>query len=443
MTSHQSPLLSAALALAATDSPAAKPSYSRTGARHITRRGILWLGQTCNLRCQFCYFLDRIEDENHAEHHFMSLEKAKEICQTLVDYYGNNSIDIQGGEPTLWPEIFDLVTFCARIGLSPTLITNAQALSNRDVVARYQAAGIRDFLLSVQGLGDPYDQLVRRPGAHVRQMKAIRHLQEVGIPFRFNTVLSLTALPQIGDIAELAIRTGAEVVNFLGFNPFNDQATGKRTADNVPRYRDVGPVLDRALDRLADAGVEANVRYLPLCLVSERHRGSMYNFQQISYDLHENDFASWSWTDLPAQRTRDAELTPPFPLGPRLKLGALRGPLRKFAARHANVGARLHQIKQGLERAWAKEESAAGLDAKYREEARMRSQEYTGYRHVAACSSCDLRAICDGFYGDYSELFGGEEARPISAGGLVDDPQHCTRLQAKRIHPFDSDWVSG
>jgi hypothetical protein len=169
----------------------------------------------------------------------------------------------------------------------------------------------------------------------------------------------------------------------------------------------------------------------------------MYNFQQISYDLHENDFASWSWTDLPAQRTRDAALTPPFALGPRLKLGALRGPLRKFAARHAEVGARLHQLKQGLERAWASQETDEALDSKYREEARMRSQEYTGYRHVPACASCDLKAICDGFYGDYSELFGVEEARPILVGGAVDDPQHCTRHQRKRIHPFDADWVPG
>ena len=39
----------------------------------------------------------------------MSLEKAKEICRTLVDHYGNNSIDLQGGEPTLWPQIYELV----------------------------------------------------------------------------------------------------------------------------------------------------------------------------------------------------------------------------------------------------------------------------------------------------------------------------------------------
>lgn len=433
--------LDRALALAATDAPARKPAYVATRARKLTRRGILWLGQTCNLRCQFCYFLDRIEDERHPEHAFMTLDKAKEICRTLVEHYGNNSIDIQGGEPSLWPSIYDLVAYCGRIGLSPTIITNGQTLARRDVVARYRDAGLRDVLMSVQGLGAVHDLLVGQDGAHVRQMKALRHLQEAGVPFRFNTVLSRAALPQLEDIARLAVRTGAEVVNFLGFNPFNDQESGKRSRQNVPRYTGVGPPLDRALDVLADAGVEGNVRYLPFCVVAERHRGAVYDFQQIPYDLHENDFASWSWTDLPSQRRRDAPLTPPFGLGPRLRLGALRGPLRRLAERAPAVGDGLHAIKQRLERRWAGGKSQLSVEERYRHDARVRAREYTGYRHVPACGSCDARSICDGVYGDYVKLFGTDDARPLDLGRRVDDPQHFSRDQAKRIHPADVAWL--
>ncbi|MGQ0766895.1 MAG: radical SAM protein [Gemmatimonadota bacterium] len=417
--------------------------YRVDEARPITRRGILWLGQTCNLRCEFCYFLDRIVNDDHPEHGFMSLEKAKSICRTLVEYYGNNSIDIQGGEPTLYPRIFELVAYCAGIGLSPTLITNAQALSNRDVAVRYRDAGIRDFLVSVQGLGDVYDSLVGRDGAHVRQMKGLRSLQEVGIPFRFNTVLSRPVLPQLPDIAELAVRTGAEVVNFLGFNPFNDQTTGKRTARNVPTYTDVGRALDPVLDYLEDAGIEVNVRYLPLCIVGSRHRSSMYNFQQIPWDLHENDFASWSWTDLPSQRMKDAELSPPFGLGPRLRLGGIRGPLRRSATRFPRLARVLHAVKQRIERGLAARESRASREARYRADARMRAEEYTGYRHVSGCADCDASPICDGFYGDYADIFGSAEARPITIGRRIDDPQHFTKSQKKKLHSFDQYWVRG
>jgi molybdenum cofactor biosynthesis enzyme MoaA len=441
MTVAAASVLDRALAFAVTPAPAVKPVYLGSKARKITRRGILWLGQTCNLRCHFCYFLDRIEDEQHPEHAFMSLDKAKAICRTLVEHYGNNSIDIQGGEPTLYPHIYDLVAYCAEIGLSPTIITNAQVLSNRAAVSRFRRSGVRDFLLSVQGLGAVYDELVGQQGAHVRQMKALHHLQEEGIPFRFNTVVSKPALEQLSDIARLAVRTGAEVVNFLGFNPFNDQRTGKRNAKNVPRYAEIGAPLNEALDLLAAAGVEANVRYLPFCVVAQRHRPAVYDFPQIPYDLHENDFASWSWTDLPAQRTRDAPLTPPFGLGPRLPLGALRTPLRRLVVQMPRVGDGLHEIKQRLEQAWAARPTGKSRDELYQRDARMRAREYTGYRHVAACAACDLQPVCDGFYGDYTELFGDGEARPIKLGGRIADPQHYSRQQVKKIHPEDQHWL--
>lgn len=419
--------------------------YLETAARKVTRRGILWLGQTCNLRCHFCYFLDRIEDHEHAEHGFMSLDKARRICKTLVDYYGNNSIDIQGGEPTLYPPIYDLVEYCAEIGLSPTLITNAIALSKYDNVVRYKQAGIRDFLISVQGLGEVYDRIVGRSGAHLWQMKALHNLQKVGIPFRFNTVLSRAALPQLMDISRLAVETGCGPVNFLGFNPFNDQTTGKRSAENVPSYEEIKGPLEAAMDYLAAQGVEVNVRYLPLCLLPDRHRANAYGFKQLPYDLHENDYASWSWTDLPAQRTAGMELTPPFGLGKRLSLGVARSAARKIDRKFPWLGKRLHQVKQGLEITWSKNraeyQDAGQLELLYQKDGEIRATEYTGYRHVPACASCSIRSVCDGVYGDYADLFGADGLRPVQLSQEVKDPQHFTREQHKVIHPFDKEWL--
>jgi hypothetical protein len=60
-------------------------------------------------------------------------------------------------------------------------------------------------------------------------------------------------------------------------------------------------------------------------------------------------------------------------------------------------------MKQRLERVRA-ERVSVSLEERYRNDARVRVREYTGYRHVPACASCDLRAVCDGFYGDYVKL---------------------------------------
>ncbi len=419
--------LERALALAGS---APRPKVATTTERTITRRGVMWLGQTCNLRCYFCYFLDKIEKKDDPEHAFMGLDKAKAICRTLVDRYKNDAIDIQGGEPTIWEPILDLIRYCNDIGLAPTLITNALVLDRLETCQQYKDAGIRDFLVSVHGLGEVHDRVVQRPGAHVRQMKALRNLREVGIPFRFNCVLSKPVVAQLPQIAELAIQTGARVLNFLAFNPFADQATGgKRSANNVPRYRELSAPLDAALDRLDAAGVEANVRYLPLCTVDERHRKSMYNYQQLPYDPHEWDYASWSWTTQLAQRTEAGELSGTVPISTQRLVSKFRKPAERFmklpvigpAAVRANE--RLGELLDGL----------TDRDALYRQNARTRAEIRTGYQKTAECAGCAVNSICDGFHRDYFEMFGMDDARAIRLPSPVDEPRYYIRTQAKVV----------
>ncbi len=282
-----------------------------TQEKLLTRRGVMWLGQTCNIRCHFCYFLDRINDKEHPEHAFMDLDKAKAICHDLRYKYGNTSIDIQGGEPLIWHHIYDLISYCKEIGLYPTLITNGIPLFKKQVVQRLKDAGLRDLLISVHALGPNYDDIVGMQGGSEKQLVGIENCRELGVPFRFNAVLSMKAIPQYEDIARLAVEKGARAVNFLAFNPFEDQAKeGKRSIENVPSYSQVAAALNKALDILDAANIEANVRYFPICMVEPRHRKSIYNFQQLPYDSHEWDYDSWTWTGDQPQRMKWGDPSP-------------------------------------------------------------------------------------------------------------------------------------
>ncbi len=285
--------------------------YKLTNHRVHCRRGVMWLGQTCNLRCKFCYFSDRIANAEHPEHAFMSLEKARGICKALVEEYGNNSIDIQGGEPTIYPGIHELISYCDEIGLKPTLITNALILDKLEACQKLKDAGVFDLLISAHALGETYNQLVQVPGASARQLKALDNLKQVGIPFRFNTVLSHDAIPQLMEIAQVAQQKGARAVNFIAYNPFIDQADGtKRTAENIPRYAEVAKQLIPVIDFLDQHQIEVNVRYLPFCIFPEKYRRFVQNFQQIVYDLHEWESASEVWSGAGPQRHSKEQLSP-------------------------------------------------------------------------------------------------------------------------------------
>ncbi len=401
-------------------------SYSdravHTKVRTITRRGVMWLGQTCNLRCHFCYFLDRINDKTHIEHAFMDIEKAKEICDGLRYKYDNNAIDIQGGEPMVYKHIYDLVSHCYDIGLMPTLITNAVALAEVERCERLKKAGVRDLLVSVQGIGETYDKIVGLPGGSEKQMRALGHFKTVGIPIRFNVVLSKPALSQLPDIARLAIESNAGAVNFIAFNPFEDQANdGKRSAFNVPTYTDVAHYLNEALDILEAAHIEANVRYFPLCMIKPEHLKSMYNFQQLSYDLHEWDYASWSWTGQQSQRVRTGEVSIP----PKLRDETYPRTAEFYRAQPELDGKGLVDRNPEM----------------YRDNARMRAKDHCGYKYSEKCMSCSLQSICDGFHGDYIRLFGMDEATPVTNMPPVTDPTHFISMQDKIIEEEDWDWV--
>ena len=73
--------------------------------------------------------------------------------------------------------------------------------------------------------------------------------------------------------------------------------------------------------------------------------------------------------------------------------------------------------------------------AVYRDHAIVRAQDHCRYQYAAQCDECDVKAICDGFHGDYASLFTSDEARPIRIGKKVTDPPHYIRHQVKIYEP--------
>lgn len=378
----------------------------------LTSRGVIWLGQTCNLRCHFCYFHNRIRDLNHPAHPFMSLDKAKRICMSLRDHYGNTAVDIQGGEPTIYPDILPLVAYCREIGLAPALITNAVVLNSIEKCKALQDAGVDDLLISVHGLGKVYDTAVGVPGASKKQQRAIDNCSSLGIPFRFNTVLAKSVLSQLTHIVYLALEKGARVVNFIAFNPFEDQQGNVRSKIDVPRYTDVAQQLREALDICRKFGLEANVRYLPFCILPETYRNQFYNFQQLPYDAHEWDYASWSWTAQNPQQRRDGKLTPLISLREANKRNRMFKEVTNYLC-----------------------DGSISREDEYRHSAWIRAREHCAYQYAEGCDGCALKLICDGFHGDYASMFGTWESAPV-AGDTITDPCYYIRSNRPEVKAF-------
>jgi MoaA/NifB/PqqE/SkfB family radical SAM enzyme len=337
-------------------SPPADPSLRVSRERHLTRRGVLWLGLRCDVRCKFCY------DEHvpTAQKAWLGTDDAIRALEKFRFYYLNEYVDFMGGEPTLHPAILDITAHAASIGLRPTVITHGMHLARAERAAAFAEAGVHDFLVSVHGIGVTAGAIHGRgKNNSTRQLEALDNLRELGIPFRFNVTMIRDNLTELDAIAALAAEKGARVVNFLTFNPYFEWERDIEISFQA-RHCEIAPYLMRAIDICTAAGVEANVRYMPTCQLPgyEQH---VYTGYQLPYDPHEWDFNSWYDVGQPGKPGED----------------------------------------------WYYQASG-------------HQRERYGYQHVPACHSCAIREICDGFHAQYITRWGDDEAIPYPGPLVTD-----------------------
>jgi hypothetical protein len=207
------------------------------------------------------------------------------------------------------------------------------------------------------------------------------------------------------------------------------------------------------MDILAQGNIECNVRYFPICMVEPRHRKSMFNFQQLPYDVHEWDYASWSWTGQQPQRMKWGDCSPVVDLqketyAPIQYKGAAK-PIADVARRLINrypglraPARKVHvSISKLLQNKPDQSPTLTDRENLYRDNARLRSSQHCRYQYDRACDTCDVRRICDGFHGDYAALFGTGEAQGIQLGKPTDNPKQFIVEQEKVVEKEDFEWA--
>lgn len=333
--------------------------------RTTTKRSVLWIGLPCDLECIFCYNRGIPNKEE-----WMPLDNIKQALNKYRYFYKNEAVDFMGGEPTLHPQIFDIISYASNIGLRPSIITNAMHLADENQVTNYLKSGIYDFLLSIHAIGPLVDTMHGcGKDNFTRQMQAIDNLNSIGIPFRINCIIIRNNLTHLQQVAELAVQKKARVLNFLTFNPYFEWNDSK-SIEFFIRHSEALPFLTPAVEHCIMNGLEVNIRYMPICLFKNKER-FIYTGFQLPYDPHEWDFNSWYDYGLPGIQ----------------------------ATTWYNEIANEQRIRHG-------------------------------YVHTKKCETCSIVNICDGIHSKYLAHWGDDELDPYR-GELINNPQHFTQHHAK------------
>jgi len=165
---------------------------------------LLELTYRCNLDCRHCYLT---KDSREKE---IGAADVKNIIRQIADL-GCLHLIVTGGEPLMRPDIFEILYYARRAGLTTHLFTNG-LLIDSDKVMALKNTGLTSLEVSFYSLDERrYDFLVRRKGAFRKLMNSIELLKKNDMEFVLKALILRTNFDEIADLKKFADGLDAKI----------------------------------------------------------------------------------------------------------------------------------------------------------------------------------------------------------------------------------------
>lgn len=217
------------------------------GPLNIPRFASLQLTNRCNLRCNFCNLSSGLPLPNE----FTTIEWKKTISD-LADFQVPY-ITCSGGEPTILPDLPDIIAFATSVQIDTMLFTNG-ALIDKSMARRLSDAGLGHARVSIDGsTADVHDTLRGCPGLFDKAIRAVSMLLEEDIYTAIAVTLGRENYWEFLPVLELAESLGAGFYLYplVGFGRGKGHELSEEGAAHIRNHLDK---LDVA-QRLANHGV--------------------------------------------------------------------------------------------------------------------------------------------------------------------------------------------
>lgn len=224
----------------------------------------LRINRECNEACVFC------NTPPDSDALLAGREQVLSEMRRLFDL-GHRAVTFTGREPTLDPALSEYVGTARAMGYTDVrLQTNGTTLSSAGLLSRLVAAGLGRVQISLHTLREEtFRQLVGEPRLLGKTRAGLANA--LAVPGLVCEVLCVVTSRNVDELEELAAALaawhrgkGLELV----FSPMAPQGCGEGHPELLPRLKELGPALGRALAVTRDAGIAVRIPHrcgLPLC----------------------------------------------------------------------------------------------------------------------------------------------------------------------------------
>ncbi len=216
----------------------------------VNPRGLIRINGHCNMSCSFC-FVDRTAPD------FDVSQLQGEIRQMAEN--GTRHLVLSGGEPTLHPQLAELIRFAESTGAFDVIEmqSNGVKCADLDYARELVEAGLDKVTFSLHSVDAEHsDSITRLPNAFAKTILAIHHFRELGILTQIAHVITKANYREL----PTTMRYLREEFPAKGGHLSICLAIAQGISDLVfewviPTFTEIKPYVSEALDYCLETGV--------------------------------------------------------------------------------------------------------------------------------------------------------------------------------------------
>ncbi|MDD3988456.1 MAG: radical SAM protein [Candidatus Omnitrophica bacterium] len=222
--------------------------------------GYIQITRSCNQKCRFCSNPDTGET--------ITLSQAKHYINDYAKR-GYAGVFLTGGEPTLHPQLTEMIAYALSKNILPRLITNGQLLSEKKRFPSLIKSGLNHIMLSVYSYDNKVQAKLSGNSASLSNIKsALDNIKDAGITVDIITTINKYNASHLSRTAKWIVESYPFIRHFIWNNldPLNNRAASN--PDTWPKLNDFELELNKAMCFLCSAGKTFRVERVPLCYMS-------------------------------------------------------------------------------------------------------------------------------------------------------------------------------
>lgn len=179
---------------------------ARTQERRVPFVGMLELTSRCNLRCVHCY-LGPQEEQHRKRAAELTTAEVFRLLDEMAEA-GTLNLTITGGDPMMRPDFADIYRHARTRGLLVSVFCDGILVTDR-IVELFRELPPSTVEVSIYGAtAETYERITRVPGSYVKFVAGVRRLLDGGIRTAFKTVLMTLNRHELPEMQRMAREWG-------------------------------------------------------------------------------------------------------------------------------------------------------------------------------------------------------------------------------------------